>query len=238
MFNRIRTRQLSVSLLQALCLVGIVTCTILKAQADSPTDQNIVPGILYEKRVALLKKIDAAKQSGCGVASYIGAFNQLESDVKSGLPEQEVDRRINAISSALDEQKKRSLLLKNQRPAVIPVHPEETKSEQSGGQNPAQTEKDSDDKPYIAELERRVKRAWFPPKGNESKTVIVTFTILRSGYVSDLRIEHSCGVSIVDDAALKAVRNAQPFRPPPEGAKDPVNCEFTFDYKATHGSLR
>jgi TonB family protein len=56
--------------------------------------------------------------------------------------------------------------------------------------------------------------------------------------VSDLRIEHSCGVSIVDDAALKAVRNAQPFRPPPAGAKDPVTCEFTFDYKATHGSLR
>ena len=77
--------------------------------------------------------------------------------------------------------------------------------------------KDVDFGPYMADLQRRIKRAWFPPKGNESKRVVVQFKVHRGGELSNLRIDHSSGVAVADQAALKAVENAAPFRPLPAG---------------------
>ncbi|MCA9818646.1 MAG: TonB C-terminal domain-containing protein, partial [Cyanobacteria bacterium HKST-UBA01] len=91
-------------------------------------------------------------------------------------------------------------------------------------------EKDIDFGPYMADLQRRIKRAWFPPKGNESKRVMVVFKVHRNGTMSNLRLARSSGLAIADQAALKAVTNAAPFRPLPAGAPDDVDIQFTFDY--------
>lgn len=91
-------------------------------------------------------------------------------------------------------------------------------------------EKDIDFGPYMADLQRRIKRAWFPPKGNESKRVMVVFKVHRNGTMSNLRLGRSSGLAIADQAALKAVTNAAPFRPLPSGAPDDVDIQFTFDY--------
>jgi TonB family protein len=101
---------------------------------------------------------------------------------------------------------------------------------------------DVDFGPYMADLQRRIKRAWFPPKGNESKRVVVIFKVHRGGELSNLRLDHSSGVAIADQAALKAVENAAPFRPLPAGASDDVDIQFTFDYNVFagggHGTFR
>jgi TonB family protein len=94
---------------------------------------------------------------------------------------------------------------------------------------------DVDFGPYMADLQRRIKRAWFPPKGNESKRVVVVFKIHKMGELSNLRLERSSGVAIADQAALKAVENAAPFRPLPAGASDDVDIQFTFDYNVFSG---
>lgn len=94
---------------------------------------------------------------------------------------------------------------------------------------------DVDFGPYMADLQRRIKRAWFPPKGNESKRVVVVFKIHRGGELSNLRLDHSCGVASADQAALKAVENAAPFRQLPAGAPDDVDIQFTFDYNVFSG---
>jgi TonB family protein len=94
---------------------------------------------------------------------------------------------------------------------------------------------DVDFGPYMADLQRRIKRAWFPPKGNESKRVVVVFKVHRGGELSNLRIDHSSGVAVADQAALKAVENAAPFRPLPAGASDDVDIQFTFDYNVFNG---
>jgi TonB family protein len=94
---------------------------------------------------------------------------------------------------------------------------------------------DVDFGPYMADLQRRIKRAWFPPKGNESKRVVVIFKVHKGGELSNLRIEHSSGMAIADQAALKAVENAAPFRPLPAGASDDVDIQFTFDYNVFTG---
>ena len=91
-------------------------------------------------------------------------------------------------------------------------------------------EKDIDFGPYMADLQRRIKRAWFPPKGNESKRVMVVFKVHRNGTMSNLRLARSSGLAIADQAALKAVTNAAPFRPLPAGAPEDVDIQFTFDY--------
>ncbi|HEY9714649.1 MAG TPA: energy transducer TonB, partial [Chroococcales cyanobacterium] len=110
------------------------------------------------------------------------------------------------------------------------------------GRPSAAAQADVDFGPYMADLQRRIKRAWFPPKGNESKRVVVVFKVHRGGELSNLRLDKSSGVAIADQAALKAVENAAPFRPLPAGASDDVDIQFTFDYNVFsgggHGTFR
>jgi hypothetical protein len=47
---------------------------------------------------------------------------------------------------------------------------------------------DNIEKAYYADLGRRIKLAWFPPKGNEDKRVIVIFRVNQGGEMSNLRI--------------------------------------------------
>jgi TonB family protein len=85
-------------------------------------------------------------------------------------------------------------------------------------------------RPYMANLQRRIKRAWYPPKADESKRVVVIFNVTRDGALSKLRISTSSGSEAADAAALQAVENAAPFRPLPPGADKDVDIQFTFDY--------
>ena len=97
-------------------------------------------------------------------------------------------------------------------------------------------EGDVDFGPYMADLQRRIKRAWFPPKGNESKRVMVVFKVHNNGTMSDLKLAKSSKVALADQAALKAVQNAAPFKPLPQGAPADVDIQFTFDYNVfKHG---
>lgn len=94
---------------------------------------------------------------------------------------------------------------------------------------------DVDFGPYMADLQRRIKKCWFPPRGNESKRVVVVFKVHTDGTLSDLRIDKGSGVPVADQAALKAVNDAAPFRPLPSGAPSDVDIQFTFDYNVFGG---
>lgn len=82
--------------------------------------------------------------------------------------------------------------------------------------------------PYCKDLNRRVFRAWFPPKGYEASYADVLFTVQSNGTVSDSKIAKTTGVTIADMAALKSVQNAAPFRPLPDGAPQAVNFGVEF----------
>lgn len=96
---------------------------------------------------------------------------------------------------------------------------------------------DVDFGPYMADLQRRIKRGWFPPKGEEGKRVVVVFKLGAQGELVDLRLDHSSGSATADEAALNAMRHAA-FRPLPEGAKAPIDIQFTFDYNVYSGGGR
>lgn len=85
--------------------------------------------------------------------------------------------------------------------------------------------------PYMRELQRRIKMNWDPPKGNESKRVVLLFKIARDGRLLSIRVFKSSGVPSADKAALNAVELTAPFRPlPAEFKGGSVDIQFTFDY--------
>lgn len=91
--------------------------------------------------------------------------------------------------------------------------------------------KEPDFGPYMKELQRRIKMNWDPPKGNESKRVILLFSIARDGRLLNVKVHRSSGLQSADNAAINAVKLTAPFRPlPPEFKGQSVDIQFTFDY--------
>lgn len=96
------------------------------------------------------------------------------------------------------------------------------------------TIKEIDYSHYMAELQRRIKKHWFPPRDSESKRVSVTFKIARDGAMSNLLLQKRSGAALSDNAALNAVQTAAPFPSLPEGSPESVDIEFTFDFNVFH----
>ncbi len=91
--------------------------------------------------------------------------------------------------------------------------------------------KEPDFGPYMKELQRRIKMNWDPPKGNESKRVILLFSIARDGRLLNVKVHRSSGLQAADNAAINAVKLTAPFRPlPAEFRGESVDIQFTFDY--------
>ncbi len=86
--------------------------------------------------------------------------------------------------------------------------------------------------PYMRDLQRRIKLNWDPPKGNESKTVVLLFRIAKDGRLLSCKVHKSSGLQSADQAALKAVELTAPFRPLPGDFKGQnIDIQFTFDYR-------
>lgn len=100
-----------------------------------------------------------------------------------------------------------------------------------GGRPGVDALKEPDFGPYMMELQRRIKRRWNPPRGNESKRVVLLFTVSKDGRLLSLKLNKTSGVPEADQAAIRAVKEAAPFRPlPPEYRGDDIDIQFTFDY--------
>ncbi len=86
--------------------------------------------------------------------------------------------------------------------------------------------------PFLADMNRRVRRNWSPPRGKENATVVVLFQVGACGYevsdgeVSNVHLGHTSGFVDADAAALHAIPGR--FRLPP-GPHWSLKCQFTFD---------
>ena len=100
-----------------------------------------------------------------------------------------------------------------------------------GGRPGIDALKDPDFGPYMRDLQRRIKMNWEPPKGSESKRVVLLFKIAKDGRLLSCSVFKSSGSSNIDSSAIKAVRTAAPFRPlPVEYNNESIDIQFTFDY--------
>jgi TonB family protein len=89
---------------------------------------------------------------------------------------------------------------------------------------------DVDFGPYMAEMQRKIKGQWSPPKAGETRKVVVQFKLSAEGEPSHLQLIHSSGSEESDRKALAAVTEASPYAHLPSGAPDSVDIQFTFDY--------
>lgn len=93
------------------------------------------------------------------------------------------------------------------------------------------TVREPDFGPYMRELQRRIKMNWDPPKGNESKRVVLLFKIAKDGRLLSCSVFKSSGLPGADKAAISAVQATAPFRPlPAEFKGSSIDIQFTFDY--------
>lgn len=91
--------------------------------------------------------------------------------------------------------------------------------------------KEPDFGPYMRELQRRIKMNWDPPKGDESKRVILLFKIAKDGRLLSCSVHKSSGLPNADKAAIQAVQLSAPFKPlPPNYRGSSIDIQFTFDY--------
>ena len=100
-----------------------------------------------------------------------------------------------------------------------------------GGRPGIDSIREPDFGPYMRDLQRRIKQNWDPPKGNESKRVVLLFKIAKDGRLLSCRVFKSSGLPNADKAALHAVELTAPFRPLPAGFRgSSIDIQFTFDY--------
>jgi TonB family protein len=88
---------------------------------------------------------------------------------------------------------------------------------------------------YLEVVRAKVAQAWVVPQGSASRgrriESTIRFRILRDGSVSESRVEEPSGLSIYDQAALRAVSNVRRFPPLPQefgGEFLVVHFQFSF----------
>ena len=89
---------------------------------------------------------------------------------------------------------------------------------------------------YFASLRRQIDRVYFVPeevlRGETSGTVRVTFTLERTGSLAEAAVETSSEAPLLDEAALRTLRLAEPFEPFPNGvAQERVTITARFVYE-------
>lgn len=128
-------------------------------------------------------------------------------------------------------------------PAPEPTPPAQTGSPNGspgGGEESAGGGGDGDDfdfGSYLAEVQKRIKKNWFPPRGAESLSVVLKFKVLKDGSATSIRLVRSSGVAAADDAAKTAITNGSPFPALPKSAGEDIDIKFTFDYNVFNGKL-
>lgn len=95
----------------------------------------------------------------------------------------------------------------------------------------AQNELNADFGPYMRSMQRKIKSNWNPPKGMESKRVVLLYSLNKKGEVIKVSVYNTSGNVDMDNAAIEALKNSAPFGSlPPEFKGDHIDVQFSFDY--------
>ena len=89
---------------------------------------------------------------------------------------------------------------------------------------------------YVEAVQRRVSSNWLQstvdPNISAAPRVVVVFTILRDGSVTNIQLTQRSNNYSVDTSAIRAVKDSSPLQPLPGGyGGSSVNVEFWFDFR-------
>jgi protein TonB len=93
---------------------------------------------------------------------------------------------------------------------------------------------------YFNKIRERIKANWIYPRQAGDRGIegelLIEFHIAKDGRLSHIELRHSSGTTILDDAALTAVKLAQPFPPVPDDiAKQTLAINGQFKYQIVSG---
>ena len=93
---------------------------------------------------------------------------------------------------------------------------------------------------YFNKIRERIKANWIYPRQAGDRGIegelLIEFHIAKDGRVSYIELRRSSGTAILDDAALTAVKLAQPFPPVPDDiAKQTLAINGQFKYQIVSG---
>jgi protein TonB len=91
---------------------------------------------------------------------------------------------------------------------------------------------------YLRQLQNKITEKWVPPRGASvgGEKAIVLFEIDREGQIKEPSVERSSGNAIYDQSAVRAVLEASPFPPLPQGFPGrSLRVHFGFEYKPEQG---
>ncbi len=103
-----------------------------QAPQTQAAESDVAPGVAESARRNLFKRINDAKEQGFGISAYMSVFTSIEDMVKSGAAEDAVIKRVDSLSTSLEDQLKRSATLKTQR-AAPPIAASSPPPSQAGG---------------------------------------------------------------------------------------------------------
>ncbi|MBI2877130.1 MAG: cell envelope integrity protein TolA [Candidatus Tectomicrobia bacterium] len=87
---------------------------------------------------------------------------------------------------------------------------------------------------YLKRVRDKIEHNWSPVVGYlppAGKRVVVAFRILKDGRISHPQVEKASGISFLDQSALRAVLESQPFPPlPSEFNEEFLGVHFGFEY--------
>lgn len=88
---------------------------------------------------------------------------------------------------------------------------------------------------YVEAVQRRISGNWLQstvdPSVSSAPRVVVVFTILRNGTVTNVQVTQSSNNYSVDSSATRAVKESSPLAAlPAEYSGSNVNVEFWFDF--------
>ena len=89
---------------------------------------------------------------------------------------------------------------------------------------------------YLQQVQRKVTEKWVQPTRTTEPglRVVVLFEIARDGQVTGSKVEQTSGNSWYDQSALRAIIEANPFPPLPEGFPgQSLRVHFGFDFKSS-----
>ncbi|HNH74276.1 MAG TPA: TonB family protein [Candidatus Obscuribacter sp.] len=86
---------------------------------------------------------------------------------------------------------------------------------------------------YMKDMKKSIQAKWQPPKGIAQKTIVAVFSIQRNGNIVEADIVESSGDAGIDQAAMKALKDASPLAPLPKGAPAHVQVRYKFDWKVS-----
>ena len=88
-------------------------------------------------------------------------------------------------------------------------------------------------------LKNKIQNVWVYPEQarlkNQQGTLLVEFGINKNGSLAYAKVIRSSGYTILDEAAIKAIREASPFNPLPDRfGIDRLNIYATFTYELVY----